>query len=136
MKSKTKILAVSRDRILVSLLKRGLNDGHYEIVYTEQSGNRLKDVIVSEQPEFIILDIVMPSLDGVGTCIQLRQWTKSPIMMLSTWNTSNDMVRGLNLACDTYLTEPFGITTLKSRIEYTLKHPSVSTMDSVRISNN
>jgi DNA-binding response OmpR family regulator len=136
MKLKTKILAVSRDRILVNLLHRGLNDGDFEIVSTEQSGNGLKDIVESEHPAFIILDIVMPSLDGVGTCLQLRQWTQSPIMLLSTWNTSNDMVRGLNLACDSYLTEPFGIATLKTRIEYTLKHPSIRVMDNIKVSNN
>ncbi len=136
MRPKTKILTVSQDRILVSLLQRGLNDGDYEIVSTDQNGPQLKDIIENERPEFIILDIVMPSLDGVGTCLQLRQWTQSPIMMLSTWNTSNDMVRGLNLACDNYLTEPFGIATLKTRIELTLKHQFLGTFGNIRISNN
>jgi DNA-binding response OmpR family regulator len=136
MKTKTKILTVSRDRILVNLLQRGLNNGNYEIVSTEQTGSQLKNIVENERPQFIILDIVMPSLDGVGTCLQLRQWTQSPIMMLSTWNTGNDMVRGLNLTCDDYLSEPFGITTLKSRIENTLKHPSLGFLNNIQISNN
>jgi DNA-binding response OmpR family regulator len=136
MESKIKILAVSRDQILVSLLRRGFNNGNYEIVSTEETGVQLKNIVENECPAFIIMDIVMPSLDGVATCLQLRQWTQSPIMLLSTWNTSKNMVRGLNLACDTYLTEPFGIATLKKRIEGTLKNPSLRPLTNIRISNN
>jgi DNA-binding response OmpR family regulator len=136
MELKTKILAVSRDQILVSFLRRGLNHGNYEIVSTEETGVQLKNIVENECPVFIIMDIVMPSLDGVATCLQLRQWTQSPIMLLSTWNTSKDMVRGLNLACDSYLTEPFGIAALKKRIENTLKIPSLRPLTNIRISNN
>ena len=133
---KTKILAVSQDSTLVGLLRRGLNDGHYEIVSTEETGTQLKNIVENEAPAFIILDIDMPSLEGVRTCLQLRQWTQSPIMMLSAWNTANNMVRGLNLACDSYVTEPFGITTLKKRIETTLNGPASRTVTNIRINNN
>jgi DNA-binding response OmpR family regulator len=132
---KTKILTISRDQSLVNLLQRELNDGDYEIIYTERTGVQLKDVVEAECPEFIILDIVMPSLDGIGTCLQLRQWTQTPIMMLSTWNTCDSNVRGLNLGCDSYLTEPFGIDTLKKRIEDTLKRAAEPIMQ-FRMSNN
>jgi two-component system KDP operon response regulator KdpE len=133
---KTKILAVSQDQIMVDLLRRGLNGGHYEVVSTEENGVQLKNIINNECPAFIILDIVMPSLEGVRTCLQLRQWTQSPIMLLSTWNTNSNMVRGLNLACDTYLTEPFGIEALKKRIELTLNNPVARSFTNVRISKN
>ncbi len=135
MRSKTKILAVSRDQSLVNLLRRGFSDSNYEIVSTEYTNIQLKNILEAERPEFIILDIVMPSLDGIGTCLQLRQWTQSPIMMLSTWHTSNDTVRGLNLGCDDYLTEPFGMATLKRRIEDTLKH-AAKPLSNVHVSNN
>jgi two-component system sensor histidine kinase ChiS len=133
---KTKILAVSQDQIMVDLLRRGLNGGHYEVVSTEESGVQLKNIVDNECPAFIILDIVMPSLEGVRTCLQLRQWTQLPIMMLSTWNTDNSMVRGLNLACNTYLTEPFGMESLKKRIELTLNNPVPHSFTNVRISQN
>ena len=85
MRVKTKILTVTRDTAMVSLLQKELNHGNYEIVNTECSGVYLRDVIRAETPDFIILDIIMPSLDGIGTCLQIRQWTQTPIMMLSTW---------------------------------------------------
>jgi DNA-binding response OmpR family regulator len=136
MRAKTKILTISHDQSLVTLLQRDLNDGNYEIVNTEHTDHHLKDVVETEAPEFIILDIVMPSLDGIGTCLQLRQWTQTPIMMLSTWDTSNGMVRGLNLGAESYLTEPFNIDTLKKRIEDTLQRSAYDAIGSIRVSNN
>ena len=121
MLAKTKILTISTDPVLVTFLQQGLNNGEYEVISTRHTGVRLKDVIDDEDPEFIILDIMMPTLDGIGTCLQLRQWTHLPIMMLSTWGTGDDTVRGLNLGSDSYLTEPFGVDVLKARIEETLK---------------
>ena len=137
MTSKIKILTVSRDTSLVTLLQKELNDGNYEIINTERCGVYLRDVLRTENPEFIILDIIMPSLDGIGTCLQIRQWTQTPIMMLSTWDTSGSTVRGLNLGSDTYLTEPFGMDILKTRIEDTLKRSTaVDPLSSLRMSRN
>jgi DNA-binding response OmpR family regulator len=121
MNLKTKILTVTRDASMVSLLQKELNDGTYEIINTECAGVYLRDVIRAEKPDFIILDIIMPSLDGIGACLQIRQWTQTPIMMLSTWDTEGGTVRGLNLGSDTYLTEPFGMDILKKKIEETLE---------------
>jgi len=129
MLAKTKILTVTRDPVLVSLLQQELNDGKYEIVNTQRTGIYLKDMLDTELPEFIILDIVVPTLDGIGICLQLRQWTQVPIMMLSTWDTGDGTVRGLNLGADNYLTEPFGIDTLKTRIEDTLKRNTAAAID-------
>ncbi|OGO44188.1 MAG: hypothetical protein A2137_03825 [Chloroflexi bacterium RBG_16_58_8] len=127
MLTKTKILTISRDPVLVSILQQGLNGGEYEIVNTQHTGYQLKEVVDAEQPAFIILDIIMPTLDGIGTCLQLRQWTQLPIMMLSTWGTGNRTVRGLNLCSECYLTEPFGVDALKTRIEETLKRTVAAT---------
>jgi DNA-binding response OmpR family regulator len=118
--SKTKILSVSRDPILVSFLQRELTGDEYEVVNSQHTGIYLKEVLEAEQPDFIILDIIMPSLDGIGICLQLRQWTKTPIMMLSTWGAGNGTVKGLNLGSSEYLSEAFGIDTLKQRIGETL----------------
>jgi len=133
MTPKTKILTISRDQSLVTLLQRELNDGDYEIVCSEHTGLMLKGVVDAECPDFIILDIIMPSLDGIGVCLQLRQWTQTPIMMLSTWDTTGTMVRGLNLGSDSYLTEPFGMATLKRRIEDTLTRATTELLRDVEM---
>ncbi len=136
MRAKTKILTITRDQSMVTLLQQELNDGNYEIINTEHRGLPLKDVLDAENPEFIILDIVMPSLDGIGICLQLRQWTQTPIMMLSTWDTGNGTVRGLNLGAENYLTEPFDIDTLRERIEDILKRSDYDAVGNIRVSNN
>jgi DNA-binding response OmpR family regulator len=124
-----KILAISSDPTLMKLLEQELSDGDYLVASTQYTGNNLKDLLDKARPDFIILDIVMPTLDGIGTCLHLRQWTQTPIMMLSTWGTEDGMVRGLNLGSESYLTEPFGIDELKTRINETLKRNATATTD-------
>jgi two-component system KDP operon response regulator KdpE len=118
---KTKILAISNESELPNLLQQNLNGDDYEVVTTQRTGYALKDTLYRERPDFIIQDIMMPDLDGIGVCLQLRQWTQVPIMLLSAWGTSDGMVRGLDLGSGTYLTEPFGVEELKTRINETME---------------
>jgi CheY-like chemotaxis protein len=78
MYAKIKVLAVTRDPVLVSFLQKEIKDSQYEISNTSNHGAQLKEVLDRENPDFIIIDIVMPSLDGIGMCLQLRQWTQTP----------------------------------------------------------
>ena len=119
--SKTKILAVGSDPELLGLLQQELNNDGYEVVSTQDTGAGLRDELHQENPDFIILDVMMPNLDGIGICLHLRQWTQVPIMMLSTWGTLDGTVRGLDLGAESYLTEPFGIDELRAQIQETLK---------------
>ncbi len=119
--AKKKILTVSQDHVLIDTIQKGLSDDTYEVISTRHSGSELKAVIDFEQPCFILQDIIMPSLDGIGNCLQIRQWTSTPILMLTTWETGDGSVRGLNLCSDDYLTEPFNVNILRLRIEETLK---------------
>ena len=121
MRDNRKILTISNDQVLVTLLRQGLGPEGYEVISTRHTGSRLRDLILSEKPDFIIQDIEMPTLDGIGTCLQVRHWTSTPILMLSTWETGNGTVRGLNLCSDCYLTEPFGMDLLRLRIEESLR---------------
>ena len=121
MLEKIKVLSISRDPVLVSFLRKALEGDDYEVVNTQHSGPHLKEIIEAEAPEFLILDVMMPALDGISTCLQIRQWTQLPVMMLSTWNTGNGTVRGLDLCTEGYLTEPFGPDVLKSKIQASIR---------------
>jgi DNA-binding response OmpR family regulator len=129
MLTKIKILAISSDTDLKNFLDSELSQGKYEIVCTRDTGITLREQIEKEKPKFIILDIMMPTLDGIEVCLRLRQWTKLPIMMLTKWGTENGSVRGLNLSSDSYLTEPFGTDTLNTRIEETIKRNTAAMAD-------
>jgi DNA-binding response OmpR family regulator len=121
MPAKVKVLAVSPDPLLIDFLRQELEDSEYKIVHTRHTGTQLRRILEAEKPGFIILDIVMPSLDGIGMCLQLRQWSQAPVMMLSTWGAGRGTVRGLNLSEVTYLSRPFGGDALKKRIKDTIK---------------
>lgn len=116
-----KILAVSQDPALVHFLQHELNKDSYEVASTRSTNGRLQATLEIERPDFIIVDIVMPSCDGIGTALQLRQWTERPIIMLSTFGASQGRVRALNLGSDSYLSEPFGADVLEQRIAMALQ---------------
>jgi DNA-binding response OmpR family regulator len=129
--TKTKILAIGDDPALLELLEQGLSDD-YQVTCTQATRISLREVLYKELPDFIILDIMMPNLDGIETCLQLRQWTQVPTMMLSTWGAVDGKVRGLNLGAEGYLTSPFNISELKKRITETLKRNDVAVADKLK----
>ena len=119
--SKIKTLVISSDPVMQEFLQRNLDDGNYQLISTERTGGELRSVLDTELPDIVILDIMMPYLEGIETCLRLRQWSLVPIIMLSAWGVENGKVRALNLSADTYLTKPFGIDGVKTRIEEAIK---------------
>lgn len=121
MMSRIKVLTISRDPVLVRLLQKNLDGEEYQVTSARQTGMELKAVLQNESPDIVVLDIMMPNLEGIEVCLRIRQWSLVPIIMLSTWGMEPGKVRGLNLSTDTYLTEPFGIEEVKMRIRETLQ---------------
>ncbi|MDD5127544.1 MAG: response regulator [Dehalococcoidales bacterium] len=129
MMSRVKILTVSRDPVLVKLMQQ-LNGDEYQVTSTRQTGEELKDQLTRETPDIVILDIMMPNLEGIEVCLRIRQWSLMPILMLSTWGVEPGKVRRLNLSNESYLTEPFDLDEVKTRIQETLQR-SVAAMKNV-----
>ena len=102
-------------------MKANLGGDDYEVLVTPRTGMELRPVLEKESPDLVILDIRMPDLDGIEVCLRIRQWSLVPIIMLSTWGVDRGKVRGLNLSDETYLTPPFGMDELKTRINEVLK---------------
>ena len=121
MTAKTKILVISRDPVMMRFFQRNLSDSDYQIASTQRAGEELKAVLDHELADLVILDVIMPSLDGIRECLCIRQWSQVPIMMLSTWGAGENRVRGLDLGADSYLTEPFGIDELMVRTKEALQ---------------
>ena len=121
MTTPAKSLIVSSDPVLLSFLHRNLNTNGYQMASTSYTNEALKTVLEKESPDIIILDIMMPALDGIEVCLRIRQWSDSPILMLTTWGAGGDRVRGLDLLADSYLTEPFGIDGVVAWIEEALR---------------
>ena len=71
MRDNRKLLTISKDPVLVSLLQEALGQDGYEVISTRHTGSRLRDLIESESPDFIVQDIEMPTLDGIEVCLHL-----------------------------------------------------------------
>lgn len=76
----------------------------------------------AQAPDVIILDLGLPDMDGVEVCARLREWTQTPIIVLSARDAEQDKVAALDSGADDYLTKPFGIEELLARIRVALRH--------------
>ncbi len=115
--TRKKILIISDDPRLTGFLSTSLSASEFNIANMDNVGGDLGAELDREIPDLVILDILMPWMDGIELCLRVRQWCPAPIIMLSTWGAKKDTVRGLDLGAETYLTEPFDIEGLKERIE-------------------
>jgi len=76
------------------------------------------------QPDLVILDLSLPDMDGLEVCSRLREWSSTPIIVLSVRESERDKVAALDRGADDYLTKPFGIEELLARIRVALRHSS------------
>lgn len=76
----------------------------------------------TQEPDLIILDLGLPDMDGVDVCTRLREWTQTPIIILSVRDSERDKVSALDKGADDYLTKPFGIEELLARVRVALRH--------------
>ncbi len=130
------ILAVDDEKMILQLIKNGLEkDGHMVTVYSS-AGQVPKNTL--NYYDLIILDIMMPDMDGFSFCKEIRDLTDCPILFLTAKTMENDITFGLGLGADDYLTKPFRIGELRARIgahlrrENREKHNTLN-LDKVRI---
>ena len=118
---KTHVLVVDDDPAILRLLCTNLKARGYK-VSTAVDGEESLQVAESDFIDLIILDLMMPKLDGVGVCLRIREWSNVPIIVLSARGDEMDKVKCLELGADDYLTKPFGIAELMARIKTALRH--------------
>jgi len=118
---KTHILVVDDDPAILKLLSTNLKARDYRVT-TAMDGEEALEAVERDFVDLIILDIMMPKLDGVEVCRRLREWSNIPVIVLSANGGEKDKVRCLELGADDYLTKPFGIAELMARIKTALRH--------------
>jgi two-component system KDP operon response regulator KdpE len=96
-------------------------------VSTAATGEEGLALAAAGQPDAIILDLSLPDMDGVTVCKRLREWTQTPIVILSVRDSEQDKVLALDAGADDYLTKPFGIDELLARIRVALRHAASQT---------
>jgi two-component system OmpR family response regulator len=115
-----KVLVVEDDETLLEVLKYNLNKEGYNVL-SALDGAKAVEVARAEKPELIILDIMLPELNGYEVCRILRKETTVPILMLTARTDEVDKVVGLELGADDYLTKPFSMRELIARIRAMLR---------------
>ncbi|CAG9613006.1 Response regulator ArlR [Bacillus rhizoplanae] len=115
-----KLLLVDDEERMLRLLDLFLSPrGHFCIKAT--SGQEALELVQQKEFDLILLDVMMPKMDGWETCFQIRQISSVPIIMLTARNQNYDMVKGLTLGADDYITKPFDEQVLIARIEAVLR---------------
>lgn len=120
----TYILVVDDDEKIIKFLRFNLSGEGWHIL-TARDGVEAMHIVEKETPDLILLDIMLPELDGFEVCRQLRQWSQVPIIGLSARGDMADKVKCLNLGADDYITKPFGIDELIARIKAVLRRNGV-----------
>lgn len=113
--TRRKILVVDDDVKTVELVRRYLErDGHQ--VLTAHDGGAALDIARQGRPDLIVLDLMLPGLDGLEVCRQLRAETQVPILMLTARTTEDDKLLSLELGADDYVTKPFSPREVAARV--------------------
>ena len=110
-----RILVVDDNLAVLKFLNANLQAEGYGVL-TALDGAEALQVIEKQLPDLVILDIMMPTIDGFEVCRQVREWSQIPIIMLSARCDERDKVKCLDLGADDYLTKPFGVQELMARV--------------------
>jgi len=116
-----RILVIDDDSQIQKFLRVALTGHGYEMGEATTGRQGLNEATVFH-PDVIILDLGLPDMDGLQVMARLREWTKTPVIILSAKEQENDKILALDAGADDYLTKPFGMGELLARIRAALRH--------------
>ena len=122
---KKTILVVDDEKMIINLLKHNLEKEGYNVIEA-QDGLEAIDVAISQKPDLILLDIMIPKLDGLTVCKKIKNLMNVPILMVSAKDAELDKIVGLELGADDYITKPFSVRELLARIKANLRKAEAS----------
>ena len=126
-----KILVVDDEVLLVKGMKFNLENEGYT-VETAYDGEAAVELAKNNDFDLIILDLMMPKLDGLSACMKIREFSNVPIIMLTAKSEDADKIMGFESGADDYITKPFNILELKARIRAMLRRAGASTQKEVK----
>lgn len=127
-----KILVVDDEPTLVATLKYNLEREGFQVL-TSGEGEGALATARSERPDLVVLDLLLPGLDGLEVCRLLRRETAVPILMLTAKGEEVDKVVGLELGADDYVTKPFGMRELVARVRSLLRRAEAAPADEATV---
>lgn len=119
------ILLIDDEPQILRALKTILGSAHFRVI-SAVTGEQGIALAATQSPDVIILDLSLPDMDGMQVCQQIREWSKTPIIVLSVRDGERDKVLALDKGADDYLTKPFNIEELLARIRVALRHSADS----------
>jgi DNA-binding response OmpR family regulator len=123
-----RILVVDDEPRFVRLVEANLNTEGFEVIKAK-NGQQAVDLTVSEKPDLVLLDVMMPEMDGFQACERIREFSTVPIIMLTAKGEEDQRVRGLNIGADDYIVKPFSATELLARVRAVLRRGQRSAPD-------
>ena len=120
-----KILVVDDERVLVKGIKFNLESEGYQ-VEVGYDGEQAVELARSEAFDLIILDLMMPKIDGLQACMRIREFSNVPVIMLTARSEDADKIIGFECGADDYITKPFNILELKARVRALLRRAGMS----------
>ena len=115
-----KILVVDDEALLVKGIRFNLQNEGYQVI-TGSDGLDAISLVRDEQPDLVVLDVMMPQMDGMTACAKIREFSDVPIILLTAKVEDMDKLMGFEHGADDYLTKPFNILELKARIRALLR---------------
>lgn len=132
---KKKILVVDDEKPIADILKFSLEKDGYEVICAYDGEEAVK-LALSESPDLILLDIMLPYKDGMEVCREVRKTSDMPIIMLTAKDSEIDKVLGLELGADDYVTKPFSTRELLARVKANLRRHQTQTAKEEKASND
>lgn len=115
-----KILVVDDEALLVKGIRFNLQSEGYEVI-TGSDGLEALHLVQEKNPDLVILDVMMPNMDGMTACSKIREFSDIPIILLTAKTDDMDKLMGFDHGADDYITKPFNILELKARIRALLR---------------
>lgn len=119
------ILIVDDEPRYLRLMEANLITEGYK-VFKATNGQEAVDTVVERHPDLVLLDVMMPILDGFDACQRIREFSNVPIIMVTARGSEGDRVRGLDLGADDYIVKPFSATELLARVRAVLRRTQTS----------
>jgi DNA-binding response OmpR family regulator len=117
---KATLLIVEDDREFACLLRESLQDKGFQVLLADNGVDGLQS-LQKHHPDLILLDVMMPGMDGWETCRSIRKMSNVPIILVTGRREEEDKIRGLQLGADDYVVKPFSIAELVARMETVLR---------------
>lgn len=121
-----KILVVDDEKPIVDLISFNLKKEGHDVIEAHD-GEEAYNMALNEKPDLILLDVMLPKMDGFTVCRKLREKISTPIIMITAKEEEVDKVLGLELGADDYMTKPFGIRELIARVKANLRRTEIET---------